>query len=289
MHKRWGEDGIKQVEAIRDEIDAEVEEARATEWAEQETQDFFKNPEVQPEVVEPAPAQPSSDDAASDDAEDFDPDTPAWFVKLKAAEKKHTRAARAEVDETKVAALLNAARAEVAERAKAKAQPEPEPEDKATEDKATAGAATAKALTVIEQPKVEAELIPADETPEENAVREMNDKHAVISNLGGKCVIMEWVPSAISEGQKELSYQSFQAFRERYANQYVVVPGRGGRWETEAFAPLWLAHPHRRQYEGLDLVPGGPRGPAEWLPQSVEGLGRRAAQGQLAADAAPHR
>ena len=86
----------------------------------------------------------------------------------------------------------------------------------------------------------------------------MNDKHAVISNLGGKCVIMEWVPSPISEGQKELSYQSFQAFRERYANQYVAVPNGRGRWETAPAAPIWLAHPHRRQYEGLDLVPGGP-------------------------------
>jgi hypothetical protein len=69
---------------------------------------------------------------------------------------------------------------------------------------------------------------------------------------------MEWVPSAISEGQKELSYQSFQAFRERYQNQYVVVGNGRSRWETEPFAPFWLSHPHRRQYEGLDLVPGGP-------------------------------
>jgi hypothetical protein len=109
-------------------------------------------------------------------------------------------------------------------------------------------------LTVIEKA---APLVPANETPEETAVREMNDKHAVISNLGGKCVIMEWVPSAISEGQKELSYQNFQAFRERYANQHILVPSGRDRWENKPFAPIWLAHPHRRQYEGLDLVPGG--------------------------------
>jgi hypothetical protein len=69
---------------------------------------------------------------------------------------------------------------------------------------------------------------------------------------------MQWVPSAISEGQKELSYQSFQAFRERYANQYIMVSNGRGRLETQPFAPIWLTHPHRRQYEGLDLVPGGP-------------------------------
>ena len=150
----------------------------------------------------------------------------------------------------------------------AKAKPAPEAEFKAKLEAATARLAKAKvepeqkaepepeaskALTIVE-PKT----VPANETPIEKAIRKMNDKHAVISNLGGKCVIMEWVPSAISEGQKELSYQSFQAFRERYANHYVRVSNGRGRWETEPFAPIWLAHPHRRQYEGLDLVPGGP-------------------------------
>jgi hypothetical protein len=162
---------------------------------------------------------------------------------------------------------------------KGKAEPEPaaEPDFAAKLDAATAKQASlknpeiqskaepvalpvaeveqSKALTIIEPSK---ETVPANETPEARAVREMNDKHAVISNLGGKCVIMEWVPSAISAGQKELSYQSFQAFRERYANQYVAVPNGRGRWETAPAAPFWLAHPHRRQYEGLDLVPGGP-------------------------------
>jgi hypothetical protein len=135
-------------------------------------------------------------------------------------------------------------------KAKAKAELEPEPE---AELQAGPEAEASKALTIIE-PKT----VPANETPIEKAIREMNDKHAVISNLGGKCVIMEWVPSPISEGQKELSYQTFAAFRERYANQYVVVSNSKGRWETAPAAPIWLAHPHRRQYEGLDLVPGGP-------------------------------
>ncbi len=85
----------------------------------------------------------------------------------------------------------------------------------------------------------------------------MNEKHAVISDLGGKCVIMGWVPSVIAPGQKELSYQSFQAFRERYANQYVFVRNRGG-WISAPFAPIWLSHENRRQYEGLDLAPNGP-------------------------------
>jgi hypothetical protein len=130
------------------------------------------------------------------------------------------------------------------------------PERKQVEEEAAAP--TGSALVIVPQPQPEATLIPANETPEETALRQMNNKHAVISNLGGKCVIMEWVPSASSEGQKELSYQSFQAFRERYANHYIDVPNGRGHWSVEPFAPIWLAHPHRRQYEGLDLVPNGP-------------------------------
>jgi Family of unknown function (DUF5906) len=87
------------------------------------------------------------------------------------------------------------------------------------------------------------------------AIKELNDKHAVIGNLGGKCVVMEWVPSVIMPGAKELSYQSFTSFRERYANEYVDLDGPHGRIPKAAY---WLTHPQRRQYEGMDLMPNGP-------------------------------
>ena len=87
------------------------------------------------------------------------------------------------------------------------------------------------------------------------AIKTLNDKHAVIGNLGGKCVVMEWVPSVIMPGAKELGYQSFTSFRERYANQHVDHGGPHGRIPLAAY---WLTHPQRRQYEGMDLVPNGP-------------------------------
>ena len=102
-------------------------------------------------------------------------------------------------------------------------------------------------------------LIPSNELlvpvafPE--AIKEMNDKHAVISNLGGKCVVMEWTKSLIMPDAKELAYQSFTSFRERYANQHVDLGGPYGRISKAAY---WLTHPQRRQYEGLDLMPNGP-------------------------------
>jgi hypothetical protein len=106
--------------------------------------------------------------------------------------------------------------------------------------------AVTEPLPVVVGPRVEPEII------------DMNEKHAVISNLGGKCVVMEWVPSAISKGDKELGYQSFASFRERYANKYINVVSGPRSNALRPLAKYWLEHPQRRQYEGLDLVPNGP-------------------------------
>jgi hypothetical protein len=106
----------------------------------------------------------------------------------------------------------------------------------------------------VAQSQSEFGFSPPTELPLPEAIKVMNDKHAVISNLGGKCVTMEWTPSLIMPGTKELAYQSFTSFRERYANRYVDCGMGMGRANLGA---VWLAHPQRRQYEGLDLVPNG--------------------------------
>jgi hypothetical protein len=117
------------------------------------------------------------------------------------------------------------------------------------------------------------------------AIREMNGKHAVISNLGGKCLIMEWVPSKITPGGEEISYQTFRSFKERYANRYIDAIDVSARRETIPLAPEWLCHPHRRQYEGLDLVPNGPA----VLPGKLLRVGRRGEARPAGVDAMPHR
>jgi Family of unknown function (DUF5906) len=95
------------------------------------------------------------------------------------------------------------------------------------------------------------------------ALNEMNKRHAVITNLGGKCVVMEWVPSELNAEWEEPSYQSFTAFRERYANRYVEiitdVTGKLQKVGAEPLAGWWLCQPGRRQYEGLGLEPNGPK------------------------------
>jgi len=103
-------------------------------------------------------------------------------------------------------------------------------------------------------------------TPRE--IIRLNRKHAVIANLGGKCVIMEFVPSNVTPGTEEPSYQTFKSFRERYLNQYVRDEISDKKISIGQF---WLAHPRRRQYEGLDLVPDGP----SVLPGNIFNLWRR--------------
>ena len=94
------------------------------------------------------------------------------------------------------------------------------------------------------------------------ALNELNKKHAVITNLGGKCVVMEWVRSQIDDRWEEPSYQTFQAFKDRYANKYVEIildmTGKVQKIGAEQVAGWWLVQPSRRQFDGLDLVPNGP-------------------------------
>jgi hypothetical protein len=116
------------------------------------------------------------DHCGKEDAEEFAARWEEAFARARAAPKED------------FAENLNAA---IAKQAKSKAEPEPEPVALPV-----AEVEPSKALTIIEPTK---ETV---ETPIEKAAREMNDKHAVISNLGGKCVIMEWVPSPISKRGK---------------------------------------------------------------------------------------
>jgi hypothetical protein len=141
----------------------------------------------------------------------------------------------------------------------AKAQPEPKPEPKRAEPEPEPEPEKRKELVTQGQRSVIQRIVSEPVgawVPEE--VKDLNEKHAVISNLGGKCVVMEWIPSVITPGGTELSYQNFTNFKERYANLYIDMRDGKGRVTSLPAAPVWLSHPQRRQYEGLDLVPNGP-------------------------------
>lgn len=76
------------------------------------------------------------------------------------------------------------------------------------------------------------------------ALNEMNKKHAVITNLGGKCVVMEWAVSQVDPQWEEPAYQTFAAFKERYSNRYIeivdVIGSKVQKIGAQPAAAWWL-------------------------------------------------
>jgi hypothetical protein len=88
-------------------------------------------------------------------------------------------------------------------------------------------------------------------------LRQLNDRHFVIENDGGRCRVAELVRA--SNGDREvLSLQSVADFKHRYMNQLVQVDvNQRGRPIKAELGLAWLRHPQRRQYRGVVFEPGG--------------------------------
>lgn len=91
-------------------------------------------------------------------------------------------------------------------------------------------------------------------------LRELNDRHAVICNLGSKCRVIEEVPSA-AHGRTVVEPQGFDDFRNRYLNRMVNLGPKTnakgkvvGDIEMSA-GEFWLRHPQRRQFSSVVYSP----------------------------------
>jgi hypothetical protein len=98
------------------------------------------------------------------------------------------------------------------------------------------------------------------EQAKENAIDPMlmklNKKHAVIGDLGGKCLIISEVFDYALK-RPRLSRQSFDNFRNRYMNERVEVgKTKEGSPIYKAVGKWWLEHSQRRQFETIAFVPG---------------------------------
>lgn len=88
------------------------------------------------------------------------------------------------------------------------------------------------------------------------ALRMLNERHAVISNIGGKCRVVEEVMDRVL-GRTRLTRQSFEDFRNRYMNQSVVVGmDDKNRPITVPMGAWWLKQEARRQYDTIVFAPG---------------------------------
>lgn len=116
------------------------------------------------------------------------------------------------------------------------------------------------AASVRDKPNWEGYALRQIERAHEEAVdpwlRKLNEKHAVIADIGGKCRIISevWDPSM---NRTKISKQSFEDFRNRYRHIKVVVGHNdNGQPIEKAAGAFWIDHPQRRQYETIVFAPG---------------------------------
>lgn len=90
---------------------------------------------------------------------------------------------------------------------------------------------------------------------------DLNHKYAVVGDVGGKCLVLGWVPSKIDSNLQVPSFQTFKSFADRYAHRYVNIKVRkeeGWEEKTVQMGSHWLKWPQRTNYEGIDMVPNAP-------------------------------
>lgn len=84
----------------------------------------------------------------------------------------------------------------------------------------------------------------------------LNQRFAVVENIGGKCRVAEEQEDVINGRQRSrLTLQSFQDFRNRFMHRRVEIGERNGQPVFQTEGEWWLKHPRRRQYERLVFDP----------------------------------
>lgn len=116
------------------------------------------------------------------------------------------------------------------------------------------------AASVRDKPNWESYALRQIERAHEEAIdpwlRILNEKHAVIADIGGKCRIISEVMDP-SMNRTRISKQSFEDFRNRYRHQKVTVGfNDNGQPIQKAAGAFWIDHPQRRQYETIVFAPG---------------------------------
>lgn len=98
----------------------------------------------------------------------------------------------------------------------------------------------------------------AKEYSEDPNLTMMNDRHAVIGNIGGKCRVIEEVSDEVLH-RSRITMSSFDEIKNRYSNIQIKV---GSSDKGDVMMPLghwWLKSPMRRQYDTMKFMPQGDR------------------------------
>jgi len=85
---------------------------------------------------------------------------------------------------------------------------------------------------------------------------ELNERHAVVENFGGRCRVLEEQYDQVLR-RSALTFQSFDDFRNRYMHRYVHCgTDKKGNPITTALGKWWLGEPARRQFQSIVFSPG---------------------------------
>jgi AraC-like DNA-binding protein len=97
----------------------------------------------------------------------------------------------------------------------------------------------------------------AKEYCEDPVLTELNDIHAVIGNVGGKCVVIEEQEDDVLH-RSRITMSSFETIRNRYSNRLVNVgTDANGKAILIPLGKYWLGHPMRRQFDTIKFLPQG--------------------------------
>ncbi len=112
---------------------------------------------------------------------------------------------------------------------------------------------------ILDQDNPERSALRQIERAHEHAIhpklRELNEKHAVVGDIGGKCRIISEVSDGVMGRRTRLSFQSAADFKLRYCNQFVSYQAGNGTTVSKQLGDWWLFNPNRRQYEMIVFAP----------------------------------
>ena len=93
-------------------------------------------------------------------------------------------------------------------------------------------------------------------------LQRMNDRHAVIGNYAGKCVVIEEVDDEVSLNEdmrvkrKITTFSTMQAIRDRYNNRLIEAgKTKEGKPKFEPLGNYWIQNENRRQYNTIEFNP----------------------------------
>jgi hypothetical protein len=84
----------------------------------------------------------------------------------------------------------------------------------------------------------------------------MNEKHAVIGDLRGKCRVLNEIMDPLT-GHRGVSFSHFKDIQSRYANRKHKWKNADGEEKSTPLAAWWFHHDHRRYFETVAFAPGG--------------------------------